>query len=331
MSQKEDDDMGAVVVQEENSLKRLAKYIWSEYSVVVVFIAIFTVCVLLVPRIAAPSNVMIILRHSSIIGMMALGMTFVIIGGGIDLSSGHVLAASGAVLILVQSNENIPLPIALLACVGVATAIGILNGTLITKFKLPAFIVTLAIGIMARSLAMFALGGMTIRGRNVPEFTRIGLGSFGIVPIPLIIWGVSAIILGLVLAYTKYGTYVYAVGGNENAARFSGISVDKIRISTYALAGFCVGIATILDLSRMAAVSATTSGNLFEFEAITAAVVGGTALSGGRGKILGTFIGMILIGLVNNLMAMLQLSPFLAGTVKGIIILAAVLLLRRDN
>ena len=321
----------AVITQKESSLSHIAKLIWSEYSVVIVFIVIFAVCVMLVPRIAAPSNIMIILRHSAIIGMMALGMTFVIIAGGIDLSSGHVLAAAGTVLILLQGNESIPLPVTLLACVAVATSIGVLNGFIITKFKLPAFIVTLAVGIIARSLAMFALGGMTIRGRNVPEFTRIGLGSLGIVPIPLIIWTVSAVILGLVLAYTKYGTYVYAVGGNENAAKYSGISVDKIRISTYALAGLCVGIATILDLSRMAAVSATTSGNLFEFEAITAAVVGGTALSGGRGKILGTFIGMILIGLVSNLMAMMQLSPFLAGTVKGIIILAAVLLLRRDQ
>ena len=316
---------------EESSVKNFLKFLWSEYSVIVVFIVIFAVCVMLAPRIAQISNIMIILRHASIIGMIALGMTFVIIGGGIDLSSGHVLAASGAVLILMQGNENVPIPVAILACIAVATVIGVLNGTLVTKFKLPAFIVTLAVGIIARSLAMFALGGMTIRGRNVPEFTRIGLGSIGIVPIPLIIWAVSAVILGLVLAYTKYGTYVYAVGGNENAARYSGISVDKIRISTYALAGLCVGIATVLDLSRMAAVSATTSGNLFEFEAITAAVVGGTALSGGRGKILGTFIGMVLIGLVNNLMAQMQLSPFLAGTVKGVIILAAVLLLRRDS
>ena len=320
----------------QNLIFRLLKHIWTEYSIVVVCVLLFVIFGFIQPRFMTLGNMLLITRQSSIVGMIALGMTFVIITGGIDLSSGHVLTASGAVLIFLQGMETLPVEIAILvgilACMATATSAGCLNGVIITKFKLPAFIITLAIGIISRSLTMYVLQGQTLRGRPVPQFRDIGLGTIvGIIPNALIIWIVSTIILSCVLAYTKFGSYIYAVGGNENAARYSGINVNKIKILAYTLAGFCVSIATVLDLSRMAAVSPGSSGDMYEFDAITAVVVGGTALSGGRGRILGTVVGVVMITAVSNIMVMMRISPYLSGAVKGVIILTAVLLQRREK
>ena len=314
-----------------NPVIRFCKLIWADYSIVVVCVVFFIAFGVIQPRFMTVPNLLLIMRQSSVVGMIALGMTFVIITGGIDLSCGHVLAASGAVLITMQANEAIPMPFAILACMAVATAIGLFNGVLITRFNLPAFIVTLAIGIMARSLTKYALSGATVAGRNIPQFTQIGLGTIGIIPNALIIWLLSTVVLGCVLSYTKFGSYIYAVGGNESAAKYSGISVNKIKVLAYTLTGFCVSIATVLDLSRMAAISPATAGDMYEFDAITAVVVGGTSLAGGRGRILGTVFGVIMITVVSNVMVMMRISPYLSGAVKGLIILAAVLLQRQDR
>jgi ribose transport system permease protein len=178
---------------------------------------------------------------------------------------------------------------------------------------------------------MYICKGATIVGRNVSEFTNIGNGSIGFVPIPLIVFLTASCVLSFVLKYTRFGSCVYAVGGNENASRYSGINVHFIKICTYVLFGLCIGIAATIDVSRMAAVSATTSGNQYEFDAITAVVIGGTSLSGGRGRILGTMMGVFILGIVSNIMVMVNLSPFLSGAVKGAIILVAVLLQKQEK
>jgi ribose transport system permease protein len=315
----------------KSSPTRLFRHVWDEYNIIVVTVVIFIVAGLIAPRFLTTMNILLVLRHSAVIGIIAMGMTFVIITGGIDLSSGHVLAMSGTILLMLQGNENVPLWVAILGCFAVATVMGFVNGVIITKIRLPAFIVTLAVGIIARSLTLFVTDGRTVDGRRTPEFTAIGNGSLGIIPYSLIVWVLLAVILGCILAYTKYGSYTYAVGGSEITARHSGISVDTIKIAAYTLTGFCVGVASLFNFSRVAAILPGTAGNMFEFDAITAVVVGGCALSGGRGKILGTFFGMIIIGVVSNLLIMFQISPFLTGTVKGTLILLAVLLQRRDK
>jgi ribose transport system permease protein len=274
---------------------------------------------------------MTILRNSSIIGVIALGMTFIIITGGIDLSSGHVLAACGTILILLQGNPAIPLPMAILGCIATASVICLINGVVITKANLPPFIVTLAVGIFVRSITKHICRGATITGRNIPEFTTIGNGSVGVVPIPLIVFLFVAILLGCILKFTKFGSYVYAVGGNESASKYSGIKVHQIKIWCYLLMGVCVAIAAVLDMSRMAAVSANSSGDMYEFDAITAVIVGGTPLSGGRGRILGTVMGVFILGVVSNIMVMMNISPFLSGAVKGLVILIAVLLQKQEK
>ena len=311
--------------------------IWRNYSVVVVFFVIIGICGLAAPRFLRPGNLLNILRNTSIVGSIAIGMTFVIIAGGIDLSSGPVFATAGAVLIFLQRMKNadgspmLPLFVAILACCVVGMIFGLLNGMVITKAKLPPFIVTLAVGIIARSVTMYICRGATIMGNNIPQFNRIGSGSIFNIPIPFLVVVVMAILFHILLTRSKIGTYVFAVGGNENAARYSGIKVDRVKIFTYMLVGLCTGVAATMEMSRMVAVAAATSGSQYEFEAITAVIVGGTALSGGRGRLIGTIVGFIILGIVNNMMIMLNISPYLSGAVKGAVILFAVLLQRRER
>jgi ribose transport system permease protein len=321
----------------ENRFLAFVKNIWQKYSVIVVFAVIIILSGIAAPRFIRPDNLLNILRNTSIVGAIALGMTFVIIAGGIDLSSGPVLATSGAVLILLQRMVHpdgtpvVPVAVAILACCAVAVAFGFINGIIITKAQLPPFIVTLAVGIIARSVVMYFCRGATIMGNKIPQFTRIGNGSVFRIPIPFIIVLGLALLFYILLTRTKFGTYVFAVGGNENAARYSGIKVDRIRIATYMIVGLCTGIAATIEMSRMAAVAAATSGAQYEFEAITAVIVGGTSLSGGRGRLIGTIVGFIILGIVNNMMIMLNISPYLSGAVKGAVILFAVLMQRRER
>jgi ribose transport system permease protein len=321
----------------ESRFLQLVAGAWRDYSVVVVFFVIIGLCGLAAPRFLNPGNLLNILRNTSIVGSIAIGMTIVIIAGGIDLSSGPVFATAGAVLIFLQRMKNpdgspvIPLALVILACCAVATTFGFINGIVITKAKLPPFIVTLAVGIIARSVTMYICRGATIMGNNIPPFNRIGSGSLFEIPIPFIVVIAMAIFFHILLTRTKYGTYVFAVGGNENAARYSGIKVDRIRILTYMLVGLCTGIASTMEMSRMVAVAAATSGSQYEFEAITAVIVGGTTLAGGRGRLVGTIVGFIILGIVNNMMIMLNISPYLSGALKGAVILFAVLLQRRER
>jgi len=311
--------------------KNFFKMVWKEYSVVVIFIVVFAVCAIIAPKFATANNLRAVLRNISTIGMISLGMTFVLIAGGIDLSSGAVLATSGTVLILLQGSGAVPLWVAIVACIAVAVGFGFINGIIITKTNMPPFIVTLAVGIIARSVTMFITKAATITGNNVPEFTNIGNGSFLGVPNPFLIVLIAAVLLTILLTKTKFGTYVFAVGGNETAAKYSGIKVDKIKILTYMLLGLCVAVAATIEMSRMAAVASTTSGSMYEFEAITAALVGGTPFAGGRGKIIGTVVGFLILGIISNIMIMKNISPYLNGAVKGGVILLAVLFQRRER
>jgi ribose transport system permease protein len=321
--------------QAGNPVVDLVKTIWRDYSILVVLGAIVVACGILAPRFLNLGNLLIILLNASIVGTIALGMTIVIIAGGIDLSSGPVLATSGAVLILLQrmvhadGSAMVPLPVAILACLAVGTAFGFLNGFVVARFNLPPFIVTLAVGYIARGLVMYFCRGATIMGNNFPGL--LGNGRIFEVPIPFVIMLVMAISFHVLLTRTKFGSYVFAVGGNENAARYSGIKVERVRIITYMLVGLCTAISAIIEMSRMAAVAAATSGNLYEFEAITAVVVGGTSLAGGKGRIVGTVVGAVILYIVLNMMIMLNISPYLSLTVKGAVILFAVLLQSRDR
>lgn len=314
-----------------------AKRVWSKYSIVFVFVILFLICTALTNgKFASWNNVTTILRNASTVGIIALGMTFVIISGGIDLSSGPVMATAGMVLVFLQGSGT-PLFLAILACIAVTAVFGFINGIITTKIKVPPFIVTLAVGIIARSITMYLGNGATVTGNNQDTFFKsIGNGSLAItekfvIPTPFIIMLVVAVILTILLAKTKFGTFVFAVGCNDLAAKYSGIKVDRIKIWTYIIAGICVGIAGTIEISRMVAVSSTTSGAGYEFDAITAVLVGGTSLAGGRGTIYGTVIGAIILFFVNNMMIQLDVSTYLTGAIKGAVIMIAVLLQARDK
>ncbi len=319
-------------VKSEKNQLGMVRQVWSKYSIVFVFIILFAICTLLTGgNFAKWNNITTIFRNSSTIGIIALGMTFVIISGGIDLSSGPVMATAGLILVNLQKNGT-PLVLAILACIAVAAAFGFVNGIITTKAKVPPFIVTLATGIIARSVTMYIGNGATVTGNNQDTlFKSIGNGNLLTVPTPFVIMVVVAILLTILLIKTKFGTFVFAVGCNEQAAKYSGIKVDKIKILTYIIAGICVGIAGALETSKMVAVSSTTTGKGYEFDAITMVLVGGTSLAGGRGTIYGTVIGAIILFFVNNMMIQLDVSTYLTDAIKGAVILIAVLLQSRSK
>lgn len=310
----------------------IAGRVWSKYSTIFVFVILFAVLALLTDgKFASWNNITTILRNSSTVGIIALGMTFVIISGGIDLSSGPVMATAGTVLVFLQ-RDGTPLGLAILACIAVAAAFGFINGIVITKIKVPPFIVTLAVGIIARSITMYICSGATVTGDNTDTFFKsIGNGSIGTVPTPFIVLVFVAVIMTILLVKTKFGTYVFAVGCNDIAAKYSGIKVDATRVWTYVIAGICVGIAGVIEISRMVAVSSTTTGSNYEFDAITAVLVGGTSLAGGRGTIYGSVIGAIILFFVNNMMIQLDISTYLTGAIKGAVIMIAVLMQARNK
>lgn len=315
----------------KNQTKNMLKTAWNDYSVMFVFIVIILLCSIVKKNFFTWNNLTAIFRSCSALGIIALGMTYIIISGGIDLSVGSTFACCGAVLLTIQ-GAGVPLPIAILGSCVFGIFIGFFNGFFIAKFALPPFIVTLATQTLLRSVVKYITNGTTVMGVQEPVFMSIGNGSlFGGIPIAFVIFLIVALIMHVVLSKTKFGTYVYALGGNETTARYTGIQVDKIKILNYMIIGLMVAIASTVEVSRMASVAPTSSGLNYETEAIIAAVVGGTAFTGGKGKIPGTVIGAIILYIIFNMLVHLNVSTFLNGAVKGSVILIAVLLQKRDK
>ena len=316
----------------DNKAKRLIRDVWNDYSVSVVFVILISLCGIMAPTFFKWNNFMAIFRNCSAVGIIALGMTFVIIAGGIDLSIGSNFAACGVILVILQGQIGLPLALCvLITCVFGALA-GFVNGAIIAKAKLPPFIVTLATQVFLRSVVKYVTNGATIRGVKDEFFTGIGNGNLiGNFPLPFAIFLVVAILMHILLSKTKFGTYVYAVGGNEMTAKYTGIKVDQTKIMTYMLIGLMAAFAATIEVSRMASVSPTVSGVDYELEAVTSAIVGGTSFNGGKGKIAGTVLGAIILFIITNMIIHLNVSAYLSGAVKGIVILVAVLLQKRDN
>lgn len=316
----------------DNKAKRLIRDIWNDYSVSVVFVILILLCGLMAPTFFKWNNFMAIFRNCSAVGIIALGMTFVIIAGGIDLSIGSNFAACGVILVILQGQIGLPLALCVLITCVFGVLMGFVNGVIIAKAKLPPFIVTLATQVFLRSVVKYVTNGATIRGVKDEFFTGIGNGNLiGNFPLPFAIFLVIAILMHILLSKTKFGTYVYAVGGNEMTAKYTGIKVDQTKILTYMLIGLMAALAATIEVSRMASVSPTVSGVDYELEAVTSAIVGGTSFNGGKGKIAGTILGAIILFIITNMIIHLNVSAYLSGAVKGIVILVAVLLQKRDN
>ncbi|EOU1840003.1 ribose ABC transporter permease [Clostridium perfringens] len=300
----------------------------SKYKSLIGLVLLCIVITIVTPNFLSVSNITNIFTQVSVNAIIAIGMTFVILTGGIDLSVGSTLAISGAVgASIVKSTGNVFLAIIVAAVIGIA--VGLINGLLVSKGKLQAFIVTLATMTIFRGATLVFTDGTPIS--KLPEaFVKIGNGKLGFMPIPVIITIIIAIIAVYALSQTRFGRYLYALGGNEDASRLSVINTDKIKTLVYVVSGFASAIAGVIITSRIGSAS-PNAGTGFELDAIAAVVIGGTSLAGGEGTITGTLIGALIIGVLNNGLNLMNVSPFYQSIVKGLVILIAVLLDKKSR
>lgn len=282
------------------------------------------------PNFLTLNNLLNVLRQVSINALIAFGMTFVILTGGIDLSVGSILALTGAVTAGLMSGGMDPL-LAMFLGLLLGAVLGAINGVIIAKGKVAPFIATLATMTIYRGLTLVYTEGKPISGLGDSQaFQLLGKGYFFGIPVPVITMAITFGILYFILKKTTFGRRVYAVGGNEEASRLSGISVDRIKIYVYALTGMLAALAALILTSRLNSAQ-PTAGNMFELDAIAAVVLGGTSLTGGRGWIVGTLIGALIIGVLNNGLNLIGVSSFFQQVVKGAVILVAVLLDRKKT
>jgi len=296
------------------------KDIIRRYGILIGLIGLIMVFSILSERFFTISNMLIVMRQTSIVAFLGVGMTFVILGAGIDLSVGSVLAFSGAIAAGVMQSRGIFFGI--LAGLAIGTGLGAFNGIVSTKLKIPSFIATLAMMAIARGGTLVYTGGRPVTGLP-SSFGFLGRGYIGNIPFPIILMLIIFILAYIVLKLTRFGRYVYATGGNINAARASGIKVDNIIISTFAISGFLSGLTGIILASRLNSAQ-PTAGMGYELDAIAAVVLGGTNLFGGEGELWGTLVGAFIMGILNNGLNMLNVSSFYQQVVKGIVILIAV-------
>ena len=288
-------------------------------------LALVVLCVLLsimTPRFLTLANITNILNQVSVNAIIAVGMTFVILTGGIDLSVGSILAICGAVsAVTIKSTGNIFLAIIIPIIVGVL--IGFINGFIIAKGRIQAFVATLAIMTIFRGVTYVYTNGNPIS--SLPDsYNSIGNKMIGVIPLPVIITIIVVIIAYYVLSKTRFGRYIYALGGNEDSARLSGINTIKIKTIAYVVCGAAAAVGGIIATSRIGSAS-PTAGIGFELDAIASVVIGGTSLLGGEGTVIGTIIGALIIGVLNNGLNLIDVSPFYQQIVKGAVILLAVL------
>ncbi|MGM0725052.1 MAG: ribose ABC transporter permease RbsC [Bacillota bacterium] len=277
-----------------------------------------------------PLNILNLLRQISINALIAFGMTFVILTGGIDLSVGAILALSSALTAGFIVSGMDPILAIIVGCI-IGAILGMVNGLLITKGKMAPFIATLATMTIFRGLTLVYTDGNPITGLGSNyAFQLFGRGYFLGIPVPAITMLLTFIVLWVLLHKTPFGRRTYAIGGNEKAALISGIKVPRVKIMIYSLAGFMSALAGAILTSRLNSAQ-PTAGTSYELDAIAAVVLGGTSLSGGRGRIVGTLIGVLIIGVLNNGMNLLGVSSFYQSVVKGIVILIAVLLDRKKS
>jgi ribose transport system permease protein len=302
------------------------------------FIALIVLIIagaLINPDFLTASNLLNVVTRSAFIAIIAVGATFVIAGGGLDLSVGSMAALTAGVMILTLNNlgggDVGTLALGMLAAIALSAACGLANGLIVTFGRIEPFIVTLGTMGIYRSLVIWLAAGGTITMRNfeLRELYRpIYFDSILGIPIPIIAFMVVAAIGALILYRTSFGRHVVALGSNEDVARYSGVPIWRVRTLTYIIQGICVGIAVLVYVPRLGSATPTT-GLLWELQAITAVVIGGTALKGGIGRVWGTVVGAVILELVANIMVLSNfVSEFLVGAVQGAIIIIAMLVQR---
>ncbi|AET68415.1 permease component of ribose/xylose/arabinose/galactoside ABC-type transporters [Desulfosporosinus orientis DSM 765] len=304
---------------------KLKNSFWStakkKYSIYLILVGLFVICSFANPNFLSINNLTNISRQLSVTTILALGATMLIISGMLDLSSGSVLALAG---VFAVSTYKATGSLLLAVAVGVLTGIicNALNALMISTFKAPPFIATLAMLTVARGAALLYTKGQNIL--QLGNFVKLGQGSIGVVPIPIIFLIAIAILTWYLLNHTRFGRSLYAVGGNEEAAIASGINVHKVKYTAFIINGIFVGIAGVLFMSRVNAGLPNGAIN-YEFTALTAAIIGGTSFSGGIGTVGGTLAGAFIVGFLDNIMNLNNVDSYMQQIVRGVIIALAVI------
>ncbi|PVD50757.1 ribose ABC transporter permease [Terrimonas sp.] len=306
----------------------LAKNYLSKYGILIALLVICIILSIATPYFFTAQNLIIVLRQVSINGILAIGVTFVIIAGGIDLSLGSVVALTGVIAASFAHPGMYPVIVPVMLALLSGALIGAINGLTITLGKVAPFIVTLGMMTIARGLALVLSNGRPVTNLS-PSFNFIGGGDVLYIPVPILLFVLVILISSVILKYTRIGRYIYAVGGNENAAKASGIRVGRVKLFAYIMCSGLAALAGIVLASRITT-GQPNAGIAYELDAIAAVVIGGTSLLGGRGSIAGTVIGVLIIGVINNGLDLLNVSSYYQQIIKGIIIVGAVLLDRKN-
>jgi ribose transport system permease protein len=293
-------------------------------GIMVVIVLIGLILSFLSPVFLSPYNLRTVLLEITTNVYIALGMALVMILGGIDLSVGSIVAMSGTLTVGLMVLNHQPMWLAVMLGLAMGAAIGLVSGSIVAFFKIPAFIVTLAMLNVARGVAYVYSGGRSTRMMN-PAFTDIGSGYLWLFPLPVVYMAALIVIFVVVLNQTKFGTYIYAIGGNRESARLSGVPIKKVEIVTFIVSGVLAAFAGIVLSARMFS-GQPSVGIGYELDAIAACVLGGVSMAGGVGRISGTIFGAIVIGIVSNGLNLVNVSSFWQLIVKGIIILIAVII-----
>jgi ribose transport system permease protein len=315
------------------SFEYLKRIDYSKYAPLFALIVLVLLSALASEHFLKFRNITNILRQVSYTGTIALGMTFVIVAAGIDLSVGSMVAFVGVLTIYLMNylgGDGFAVCVAVFAALSAGSLCGVLNGFIVTKGRITSFIATLATMSVFRSLTLYISEAGEVISHN-DLYPEIGGGYFMNIPYPVIIFLGLAFLFHILLNNTAFGRHVCAVGANQQVAVYSAIKVKWITFMTFVITGFTVGVTAILLSSRLNSVSPGDAGLFYELDAIAAVVIGGTPLSGGKGTIWGTVIGAIILGIINNMLNMLGVSPYLQGTVKGLIILIAVFAQYKNN
>lgn len=287
------------------------------------FLLLMLALTLLSDRFLTAANLINILRQATINGIVSVGMTMVILTGGIDLSVGSVLALAvtvGASLM----KQGQPVGLAVAAALGLGALLGMINGLMITKARIPPFIATLGMLTVARGLTLMYTQGQPITGLPA-SFRWIGTGVVGGIPVPILLTALVFLVGWVFLSRTRYGAYIYLLGDNPTAARLAGVPTERITVLVYAISGFCAALAGLILVARLDSAQPII-GQGYEFNAIAAVVVGGTSFAGGEGGLGGTLLGALLIETLNNGLNLLNVSPLWEQVVKGVVIALALLL-----
>ncbi|MGO9771234.1 MAG: ABC transporter permease [Roseiarcus sp.] len=294
-----------------------------------VLAALMLLMAFLSPVFLSVSNFLNILLSTAVFGVLAIGMTFVICSAGIDLSVGSMLALSGVVGAILGANFDLPWPVCVLGCLGAGALAGFVNGFLITAGAIPPFIVTLGMLGVARGVALVLTNGVSVYGLP-PAMVYLGQGRpFG-VPTPVIVLLATALVAHVLLVHTRFGIYAQVIGDNEAAARAMGVRVERHKVMLYTLSGLLSGLAGLLFAARINS-GEPTAGISYELTAITATIIGGTNLFGGRGSVLGTLIGALIMGVLQNGLNLLAVRPFYQQIAIGAVLVLAVWLDRINS